>query len=177
MVKHEPSAVEEEEDKQLNCLVGAVCGECEGGQYECPNAGDEFVRINGTAGEKAMEAVVKSHTILDEFVVNLGATHQLQPQSNGMKLMKLISLSFHKQAGPVFNNYTPRLSLELSREQYDAILSSKYTLNRAVNHCALAVAKHVAMNNTEGYVNMKAEGFYLLINEVKNMMVEDDKIS
>ena len=61
------------------------------------------------------------------------------------------------------NGYTPALELEITREQYDKIIITKYTLRRAIMFAALAVAKYVAVNKIKKDINLMAEGFCLLI--------------
>ena len=60
-------------------------------------------------------------------------------------------------------NYTPSILIQLPNEQYQAIMARKFTLERAISHIALTLAKYVAVHKISGDINLKYEGFCILV--------------
>ena len=121
------------------------------------------IHVNGSRGITAMDSMEKLKDKLDEFVVNIGSLNTVNVKSNSTLLQEYIDSTFRSNIGPVLNGYTPVLELEMTKEKYDEIIATKYTLRRAIMFAALAVAKYVAVNKIKKDINLMAEGFCLLI--------------
>ena len=78
-------------------------------------------------------------------------------------LVNYIHLTAGTLNGPILDNYSPCMKIQLSNEQYKTKMTTKFSLKRAVSHVALAIAKYTAVHKISGEINLMKEGFCLLV--------------
>ena len=118
------------------------CYECGGHQDSCKIAEDKFVKINGDEGIRTLNSRWKANILLNEFDSVCLAKEDFVARKSLMKmLLDYIHLTAGMENGHILDNYSPSIQIQLSKEQYQKIMTMKFTLKRAVSHTALALAK------------------------------------
>ena len=142
-----------------------------GHQDPCKIAEDEFVKINGDEGVLTLNSRRKANILLNKFDSVCLVKEDFVARKSLMEiLLEYIHLTAGRGYGPILDNYSPSILIQLSIEQYQEIMTKKFTFERAVSHTALAVAKYVAVHKISVDINQMHEGFCILVRASKKVL-------